>query len=63
MSPLIQIPVGHMIFVPAHRKSDEASAHLSPAKWPVKFVLIANEKEREALLGHDLIQSILAPTI
>ncbi len=52
MSTLIQIPVGHIRFVPAHKESDEATPDLSHAKWPVELVLISNEKGREAILCH-----------
>ena len=47
MSTLIRIPAGHMRFVPARKQSDEASPVLSPAKWHVDLVLIANDKDRE----------------
>jgi ribonuclease HI len=63
MSTLIRIPAGHMRFVPSHRQSDEATQALSPAKWPVEFVLIANSKGREAFLSHDRISQILSPAI
>ena len=46
MSTLIRIPAGQMRFVPAHKQSDEPNPALSPAKWPVELVLIANEKGR-----------------
>ena len=46
MSTLIRIPAGHMRFVTAHKQSDEANPVLSPAKWPVDLVLIANDKGR-----------------
>ena len=55
MSTLIQIPAGHIGFVPAHKQSEEAPPVLSPAKWPVEFVLIANAKGRETFLCHDRI--------
>jgi len=32
MTALINIPAGHMRFVPAHKQADEATAVLSPAK-------------------------------
>ena len=63
MSTLIHIPAGHMRFVPAHKQSDGATSDLSPAKWPVEFVLIANEKGRDAFLNHDRIQMIVSPAI
>jgi hypothetical protein len=37
-----------MRFVSAHKQSDEANPILSPAKWPMELVIIANEKGREA---------------
>ncbi len=61
MSTLIEIPAGHMRFVPAHKQPNEATSNLSPAKWPVEFVLIANEKGRESFLSHGRIQKIPAP--
>jgi len=63
MPTLIQIPAGHMRFVPAHKESDEATLILSPAKWPAEFVLFTNTKGRETFLYHDRVQSILAPVI
>ena len=63
MSTLIQIPAGHMRFVPSHKQSDEATPALHPAKWPVDFVLIANPSGREAFLSHDIINKILGPAI
>ena len=50
MSTLIRIPAGHMRIVPAHKQSNEATPVLSPAKWPVKLVLIANDKVRETFV-------------
>ena len=44
MSTLIRIPAGHMRFIPAHKQTDEANPILSPAKWPVELVLVANER-------------------
>ena len=63
MATLIRIPAGHMRFVPAHKQSDVANPRLSPAKWPVELVLIANEKGRETFICHDRIHRILSPTI
>ncbi len=63
MSTLIRIPAGHMRFVPAHKQSDEATPVLSPARWPVEFVLIASAKAREIFLCHDRINQILRPAI
>ena len=61
MSTLIRISVGHMRFVPAHKQSDEANPVLSLAKWPVEFVLIANDKGRKTFVCHERIQQILSP--
>ena len=55
MSTLIRIPAGPMRFVPAHKQADEATPVLSPAKWPVELVLIANDKGRETFVSHDRI--------
>jgi hypothetical protein len=63
MSTLIRIPAGHMRFVPAYKQADEVTPALSPAKWPVEFVLIANDKGRESFICHDRIQRILRPAI
>ncbi len=52
-----------MHFVPAHKQADEATTDLSPAEWPMEFVLIANQKKRGASLCHDRIHSIPAPAI
>jgi len=63
MTTLVNIPAGHMCFVPAHKQAGETTAILSPAKWLVEFVLIANPKGREAFMDHDRIHTILALTI
>jgi hypothetical protein len=63
MSNLIQIPAGHVRFVPPHKQSDEATHVLSPAKWPAEFVLISNSKGRETFLSHGRITRILCPAI
>ncbi len=47
-----------MRFVPAHKQSDETNPILSPAKWPVELVRIANEKGRETFICPDRIQQI-----
>ncbi len=60
MSILIRIPAGHMRFVPAHKQSDKANPVLSPTKWPVELVLIANEKGREICVCHYRIIRYLA---
>ena len=63
MSTLIRIPAGHMRFVPAHKQSDETNPVLSPAKWHVDLVLIANDKGRETFVAHDRIQQIMSPAV
>ena len=63
MSTLIRIPALHMRFVPAHKQTDEVTPNLSPAKWLVEFVLIANSKGRESFLNHERIHRILGPAI
>ncbi len=55
MSTLLRIPAGHMGFVPAYKQSDEAKSALSPAKWLVKILLIANDKGREKFVFPDRI--------
>jgi hypothetical protein len=52
-----------MRFVPAHKQSDEANPVYSHANWPVEFVLIVNDKDRETFVCHDRIQQILSPAI
>jgi len=63
MSILIRIPADHMRFVPAHRQSDDMAAILTPAKWPVEFVLISNAADRETHKDQSRIQGILALAI
>jgi len=63
MSTVIQIPAGYIRFVSAHKQSDEATVVLSPLKWPVEFVLIANAKNRETFICQDRIHKILGPVI
>jgi len=63
MATLNRIPTGHMRFVPAHRQSDDMTAALPSAKWPVELVLISNEAGREKYLDQSRIPGILAPAI
>ncbi len=42
METLIHIHTGHMRFVPTHNQSEGKTHHLTPAKWPMELVLIAN---------------------
>ncbi len=63
MTTLVNILAGLMRFVPAHKQADEATVMLSPAKWPIEFVLIANHKGREAFMDTNIIHTILAPAI
>ncbi len=63
MSTLTHIPEGYMRFVPAHKQSDGATSDLSPARWPVEYVFIAIEKERETCIDENRIQTILIPVI
>jgi len=52
-----------MRFVPAYKQSDVAAHVLSPAKWTVELVLIANAKGRETFICNDRIHQILSPAI
>ena len=52
-----------MRLVPAHKQSDETTSVLSPEKWPVEFVLIANDKGQETFVSHDRIHQIISPAI
>jgi len=63
MTILISILAGHTRFVPAHKQADEATVVLTPAIWPVEFVLIANPKGRAAFMDQNRIRAILTPTI
>jgi len=63
MSTFIRISTGHVRFVPAHKQADDASMEVTPAKWPVELVLIANAMGREAYLNNNRIQTFLAPAI
>ena len=60
MSTLIRIPSRHMRFVQAHRKCDYLKATLSPAKWQVEFVLIANAAGHEKYVDQSRIHGFLA---
>ncbi len=60
---LIQIPTGHMRFVPAHKQTDGVTAALRPAKRPVELVLISNAAGKQTFLNTDRISQILTPTI
>ena len=63
MSTLIRIPAWHMRFVPAHKQSDEVTPVLSPAEWPVEYVLIANDKGWETFVSLYRIHQILSSSI
>jgi len=62
-STLIRIPTDHMRFVPTHRQSDDTTATLPPAKWPVEMVLLSNETGREQYLYQPMIHKITALAI
>ena len=63
LETLIQIPAGHLRFVPAHKQSDRDTTSLPPAKWPVELVLISNEESRNQFVNRDHIHQILAPAL
>ena len=63
MTTLIRIPTGHMHFVPARKQSDDSATELSPARWPVEFVLISNAAGRDVFLDRSRIRTTLAPAI
>jgi hypothetical protein len=63
MGTLIRIPVGHMRFVPTRRQSDDLTASLPPAKWPMEGVLISSEAARENCLDQARIRRILSRAI
>ena len=46
LETLIQIPAGHMRFVPAHKQTDSDTTSLPPAKWLAELVLISSEEGR-----------------
>ncbi len=58
-SSVLQAVLGHKTI--KHKQSDEATHDLSPAEWPVKFVLIANAKGRGTFICYDRIHHILGP--
>ena len=60
LETLIQIPIGHMRLVPAHKHSDSDATSLSPAKWPVELNLISNDEGRTQFVDMDRIHQILA---
>ena len=63
LETLIQIPAGHMRFVPAHKQTDSDTTSLPPAKWPVELVLISKEEGRNQLVSMNRINQILAPPL
>ena len=63
LETLIQIPAGHMRFVPAHKQKDSDTTSLTLAKWPVEMVLISNEEDRNQFVSMDRINQILAPAL
>jgi hypothetical protein len=63
METLIQIPAGHMRFVPAHKQSDIGTDSFSRAKWPVELVLISNEEGRNQFVNTERIHQILGPAL
>ena len=56
-------PLATCGFLPTHRQSDDTTATLPPAKWPVEILLISNEAGREQYLDQAIIHKILAPSI
>ncbi len=52
-----------MRFVQSHRQSDKVTSDLSPANWPVEFVIISNEAGHDAFLNQNRIHTILDPAI
>ena len=60
---LIRTPTGHMRFVPTHRQSQNTTATLLSAKWPLEMILVSNEAGREQYLDQARIHWILAPVI
>ena len=63
METLIQIPAGHMRFVPAHKQTDGDTTSLTPAKWPVELVLISNEAGKQQFIDRARIAQILTPAL
>jgi hypothetical protein len=63
LETLIQIPAGHIRFVPAHKQTDSDTTSLPPAKWSVELVLISNEEGRNHFVNMDRINQILAPAL
>ena len=52
-----------MRFVPVHKQSDSDATFLSPAKWLVELVLIANDEGRNQFVDMERIHQIMAPTL
>jgi hypothetical protein len=63
ISILILIPTGHVRVVSAHRQSDDMTAILLSAKWPVELVLISNATSCEKNIDKSRIYRILALAI
>jgi hypothetical protein len=62
LETLIQIPSGHMRFVPAHKQNDGDTTSLPLATWPVELVLISNEAGKDNFFDEERITQILAPS-
>ncbi len=60
---LVQIPAGHMRFIPAHKQTDGDIASLAAAKWSVDLVLISNATCKEHFVNMDRIHQVLAPAL
>ena len=52
-----------MRFVPVHKQSDSDATFLSPAKWLVDLVLIANDEGRNQFVDMERVHQIMAPTL
>jgi len=63
LETLIQIPIGHMRFVPSQKQTDGDTTSLPPAKWTVELVIISNEAGRNQFVGIDRINQVIPPAL
>jgi hypothetical protein len=63
LETLIQIPAGHMRFVPAHKQSYVDTYSLPPARWPVELDLISNEEVKNQFVSIERTHQILGPAL
>ena len=56
-----QIPTGHMRFVPIHDQSEGEAHNLTPAKWPMELILVADKEGKSKFRSMERVHDIMDP--